>query len=78
LLPALMILWVNAHIGFFAGLGMIGAYVLAEILEWPSRAAAERLRRAGPWLVASFAATLINPFAAPYTPTGVGEPTQMT
>jgi hypothetical protein len=28
MLPVLMILWVNAHLGFFVGLGLIGGYVL--------------------------------------------------
>lgn len=66
LLPVLMIAWVNAHLGFFLGLGLIGGYLLVEILEffWPERrrAAAERLRRAAPWLIATAAATVLNPF----------------
>ena len=66
LLPVLMILWCNAHVGFFVGLAMIGGYVLVEILELvvslPTMAAAERLRRAWPWLIATFPATLVNPF----------------
>jgi hypothetical protein len=66
LLPALMIAWVNAHLGFVIGLALIGGYVLVELLEffWADRrrTASERLRRAAPWLAASAAATLINPF----------------
>jgi hypothetical protein len=66
LLPALMIPWVNAHLGFVVGLGLIGGYVVAESLEffWPDRrqAAAARLRRAAPWLIATAAATGANPF----------------
>ena len=66
LLPVLMILWVNAHLGFFLGLGLIGGYILVEGLEffWPDRrrAAAERLWRAGPWFVVTAAATVVNPF----------------
>ena len=66
LLPALMIVWVNAHLGFILGLGLIGGYVLAELLEffWADRrrAAAERLRRAAPWLAATAATTVLNPF----------------
>jgi hypothetical protein len=66
LLPALMIAWVNAHLGFVVGLGLICGYVLVELLEffWPERrrAAAARLRRAAPWLLATAAATVLNPF----------------
>jgi hypothetical protein len=66
LLPAVMLVWVNAHLGFVAGLGLAGGYVLVECLEffWPDRrgAALERLRRAGPWLGATAATTVLNPF----------------
>jgi len=66
MLPVLMILWVNAHLGFFVGLGLIGGYVLVESLEffWPERrhAAADRLRQAGPWFIITAAATMLNPF----------------
>jgi hypothetical protein len=66
LLPVLMILWVNAHLGFFVGLGLIGGYLLAEGLEffWADRrqAAAVRLRRAAPWFIATATATVLNPF----------------
>jgi hypothetical protein len=65
LLPVLMIAWVNAHLGFFIGLGLSG-YVLVELLEffWPDRrrAAAEQLRRAAPSLIVTAPATLLNPF----------------
>lgn len=66
LLPVLMIAWVNAHLGFVVGLGLIGGYVLVEFLEffWADRrpAAVERLRRAATWLAATAAATVLNPF----------------
>ena len=57
LLPPLMLAWVNLHLGFIAGLAMMGAYVVLELLEMPfaSRrsAALSRVRRAAPWLVAT-------------------------
>lgn len=66
LLPLLMIAWVNLHLGFVAGLALLGGYVLVEALEllWPERrrAAIDRLRRLWPWLLASLAATLVNPW----------------
>lgn len=66
LLPVLMIAWVNLHPGFVAGLGLLGAYVMLEILDmlWPSErtAAYDRLRRSWPWLIATCAATLVNPW----------------
>lgn len=67
LLPLLMLLWVNTHMGFIAGLALCGAYVLFELedcLQPPLRATAlPRLRRALPWFAASAAATLITPFS---------------
>jgi hypothetical protein len=66
LLPVLMILWVNAHLGFVVGRGIIGGYVSVESLEffWPERrkVVAERLRQAVPWFIVTAAATLVNPF----------------
>ena len=66
LLPWLMLVWVNLHLGFIAGLAMLAGYVLLEILELPrvdGRAAArDRLRRASPWLLATLAATVVNPW----------------
>jgi len=66
LLPLLMIAWVNLHLGFVAGLALLGAYVVVETLEmlWAERreAAWDRLRRTMPWLLASGAATLVNPW----------------
>jgi tetratricopeptide (TPR) repeat protein len=67
LLPVLMVAWVNLHLGFVAGLALMGGYVLVEALDmvWTERhkAAAERLRYALPWLMAAFAATAVNPWA---------------
>lgn len=66
LLPALMVLWVNLHPGYVAGLGLVVAFVLIELLElpYPQRrgAALGRLREAWPALAATFPATLLNPF----------------
>jgi tetratricopeptide (TPR) repeat protein len=66
LLPVLMCLWVNLHLGFIAGLAMCGAFVLIELEDAiaPSRrpGALLRLKRAAPWLIATLAATIINPW----------------
>jgi tetratricopeptide (TPR) repeat protein len=67
LLPLLMVLWVNVHFGFAAGLGLIVAYVGTEALEFVfgterRRAAIERLRRASPWLMGTAVATFVNPW----------------
>ncbi len=68
LLPVLMIAWVNLHLGFVAGLALVAGYILVEALEmvWPERrqAAADRLRYAWPWLMATVAATAVNPWGA--------------
>ncbi len=66
LLPVIMLTWVNSHLGFLAGLALMGAYAGMEMLDMSEadrRAAAEeRLRRASPWLIASGLATLVNPW----------------
>ncbi len=67
LLPLLMVAWVNLHFGFSSGLGLIGAYVLTELLETifgeaRRRTALQRLRRASGWFVCTALATLINPW----------------
>lgn len=65
-LPPLMLIWVNCHLGFAAGLGLLVAYAGLELLEFPfaarSAAAWTRLRVAAPWLAASVVATLLNPW----------------
>jgi tetratricopeptide (TPR) repeat protein len=67
LLPLLMIAWVNLHFGFSSGLGLIAAYVLAELLEVPfgearRHAAMQRLRRAWGWFACTAVVTLVNPW----------------
>jgi tetratricopeptide (TPR) repeat protein len=66
LLPAVMLLWVNLHPGFVAGLGLVAAYVLGEFLQLPfahQRAGArQRLRQSWPWLAATVGAVLLNPW----------------
>ncbi|HVO82434.1 MAG TPA: hypothetical protein VMT28_17020 [Terriglobales bacterium] len=66
LLPVLMIAWVNLHLGFVAGLALLGGYVLIEVLEMPWKElrtrVGERLRRSWPWLLATIGATLVNPW----------------
>ncbi len=66
LLPLLMVAWVNLHPGFVAGLGLVGAYVGAELSETlfsdTRHAALQRLRRASGWLVCTGLATLVNPW----------------
>jgi hypothetical protein len=66
LLPVLMLLWVNLHPGFVAGVGLIFAYLLVEALElfFPARrsAAVSRLRRASLPLAVAVVATLANPY----------------
>lgn len=68
LLPPFMILWVNLHTGFIAGLALIAAYLAVEALEtlFPSRrsAAILRLKTALPWLIATALATILNPWGA--------------
>ncbi len=65
LLPVIMLVWVNFHFGFAAGLGLIGAYLGTEALEVTSGgrrrpAAVERLRRAWKWLAATGLTTFVN------------------
>jgi len=64
LVPVIMLIWVNAHPGFIAGLALLALYVTLEVLEFPfsdrSAAAAARLRRAAPWLLAAIPVTILN------------------
>ncbi len=67
LLPPLMVVWVNVHFGFAAGLGLILAYSGTELLEMVCgklrrQIAIQRLRRASMWLGATALATLVNPW----------------
>jgi tetratricopeptide (TPR) repeat protein len=66
LLPLLMVFWVNLHLGFVAGLAAIVGYVGLEALAMITVArradAAAHLRRAWPWLLATFPAILLNPW----------------
>ena len=65
LLPMIMLVWVNFHFGFAAGLGLIAAYVGTEVFEIisggePKAAAVQRLHRAWRWLVATGLVTFVN------------------
>ncbi len=66
LLPILMVLWVNLHLGFVAGPAICAAYVVLEILDLPfppkRKIALARLQSAWPWLALTAAATLVNPW----------------
>jgi tetratricopeptide (TPR) repeat protein len=66
LIPLLMLIWVNAHPGFVAGLALLAAYVVLELGEFPFSGrrplAAARLKRAAPWLAAALPITLCNPW----------------
>jgi hypothetical protein len=66
LLPVLMFLWVNSHLGFIAGFAMWGAYLVleaGEVISPKTRLPAlNRLRRAVPWLGLTAIATLLNPW----------------
>lgn len=68
LLPLLMLFWVNLHPGFVSGLALLAGYVLLESCELPfaarRQAAQQRLRKIAPWLAASAAVTLVNPWGA--------------
>lgn len=56
--PLLMIVWVNTHPGFIFGLALLAWYVTAEILDRQF----SRLRKNLPWVLATAAAVLLNPW----------------
>jgi tetratricopeptide (TPR) repeat protein len=64
LVPLILLIWVNTHLGFIAGLALLVGYVALELSEFlfPGRRAAARARlgRAAPWLLAAFPVTLLN------------------
>ncbi|HEX8811205.1 MAG TPA: tetratricopeptide repeat protein, partial [Terracidiphilus sp.] len=66
LLPVMMLVWVNAHSGFSAGLALLAAYVALELTEFcfkPRRLGAGlRLKRATPWVALSLVVTTVNPW----------------
>ena len=66
LLPVLMLAWVNLHLGFIAGLGMLLGYVLLEICElgFADRRipALRRLRKIAPFAALVVFATFLNPW----------------
>jgi tetratricopeptide (TPR) repeat protein len=68
LLPVLMLFWVNLHPGFITGIALLLVYVALKTCELVFPAcrggAVRRLRKIGPWVVASLAVTLINPWGA--------------
>jgi hypothetical protein len=63
LLPLIMLVWVNAHPGFAAGIAVLGVYVALELLEFSRHAeAVARLKSAVPWIALTLLATLVNPW----------------
>jgi Flp pilus assembly protein TadD len=66
--PLVMLLWVNLHPGFIAGVAILAAYVFTEgcelLFSLRREPAVRRLKQAWPWIVAGLGATLVNPFGA--------------
>ncbi|HJZ65209.1 MAG TPA: tetratricopeptide repeat protein [Candidatus Acidoferrum sp.] len=66
LLPVLMLAWVNLHLGFVAGLALMGGYLVMEgfaALFAEQRAGALlRAKQALPWVAVSALATIVNPW----------------
>jgi len=64
-LPVLLLLWVNCHGSFLAGLGMVGLRTVEQVIQWRgSRDHADwkHLKRLAAVLVISWAATFCNPY----------------
>ena len=73
LLPLLMLVWVNVHLSFFSGLGLLIAFAGMDVLELPyageRRARAwQRLKHEVPWFFACGVATLANPWGWRFYP----------
>jgi tetratricopeptide (TPR) repeat protein len=66
LLPPLMVVWVNLHLGFISGLGIAGLYAVAEAIRLLGRQPGEerrrRLKLLLAWSAAMVLATLVNPW----------------
>jgi tetratricopeptide (TPR) repeat protein len=66
LLPVLMLLWVNLHLGFVTGLAMLAAYFLLEACELPFTdrrpASLQRLGKIAPFAAFIALATFLNPW----------------
>ena len=66
MLPPVMLLWVNFHPGFAAGLALLFAYLMIEGIDlaFPKRrsAALLRLQQAWPVLAITVLTTLVNPY----------------
>jgi len=66
LLPLLFLFWANLHLGFAAGLALLGGYLLLElgrsIFAEEREVALGRMIKALPWIAASAVATLVNPW----------------
>jgi tetratricopeptide (TPR) repeat protein len=64
--PVIFFFWTNLHVGYISGLALLGAGVFFELCDMlfaDRRAMALiRLKRILPWMGASFAATLANPW----------------
>jgi tetratricopeptide (TPR) repeat protein len=66
-LPVLMLAWVNLHLGFVSGLGLMAAFAGLDVLQMlrggeRRQEAVQRLRRALPWFGATALATVLNPW----------------